>query len=164
MFRLRRRERIEVQAIHFLAVCLHFCPSFFASFFAGFWTPPGIPKTEVGVTGGHPLLLFNKVHYTTVLAPLRGFSLQPKGFFRRTRGRIVLSFAPSAAAGWHFDRVEARYGCQVERRSFFFLSFLFRLFRARAKVFIIIVKQAQNEGFFFLLASFRSCLRLKSCL
>ena len=40
-FRLRRRERIEVQATHVLAVCLHFRPSFFASFFNGFWDPLG---------------------------------------------------------------------------------------------------------------------------
>ena len=66
--------------------------------------------------------LIQKVHYTTVLAPLRGFSLQPKGFFRRTRGRIVLSFAPSAAAGWHFDSVKATYGSKAERRSVCFLA------------------------------------------
>ena len=32
-FRLRRRERIEVQAPDFLALCLHFCSPIFASFF-----------------------------------------------------------------------------------------------------------------------------------
>jgi hypothetical protein len=32
-FRLRRRERIEVQASDFLALCLHFGSPFFASFF-----------------------------------------------------------------------------------------------------------------------------------
>ena len=52
--------------------------------FTGFW--------YVGVTAGTSyyclLRLIQKVHYTTVLAPLRGFSLPPKGFFRRTRGRI----------------------------------------------------------------------------
>ena len=43
--------------------------------------------------------LIQKVHYTTVLAPLRGFSLQPKGFFRRTRGRIYVAFGEHPAAG-----------------------------------------------------------------
>ena len=33
--------------------------------------------------------------------------------------RIVLSFAPSAAAGRHFDRVEATYDSKTERRTFF---------------------------------------------
>ena len=37
-FRLRRRERIEVQAPDFLAPCLHFCSSFFALFFGAVWT------------------------------------------------------------------------------------------------------------------------------
>ena len=33
------RERIEVQAPDFLALCLHFCSPFFVSFFEGSWTP-----------------------------------------------------------------------------------------------------------------------------
>ena len=32
---------------------------------------------------------------------------------------IVLSFAPSAAAGRHFDRVEATYDSKTEGRTFF---------------------------------------------
>ena len=47
-FRLRRRERIEVQATRFLALCLHFYPSFFASFFDGFWAPLGALIHGVG--------------------------------------------------------------------------------------------------------------------
>ena len=38
-FRLRRRERIEVQAPTFLALCFHFPTAFFAWFFEGLWTP-----------------------------------------------------------------------------------------------------------------------------
>ena len=34
-----------------------------------------------------------------MLAPLRSFSLQPKGFFRRTRGRIYVAFGEHPAAG-----------------------------------------------------------------
>ena len=34
-----------------------------------------------------------------VLAPLRSLSLQPKGFFRRTRGRIYVAFGEHPAAG-----------------------------------------------------------------
>ena len=34
----------------------------------------------------------------------------------------MLSFAPSAAAGWHFDSVKAKYGNKAERRSFFFIA------------------------------------------
>ena len=34
-----------------------------------------------------------------MLAPLRRFSLQPKGFFRRTRGRIYVAFGEHPAAG-----------------------------------------------------------------
>ena len=34
-----------------------------------------------------------------MLAPLRCFSLQPKGFFRRTRGRIYVAFGEHPAAG-----------------------------------------------------------------
>ena len=40
-FRLRRRERIEVQAPDFLAPCLHFCFPFFSSFFTVFGPPRG---------------------------------------------------------------------------------------------------------------------------
>ena len=58
-FRLRRRERIEVQATTFNAECLDFCSSFFASFFRGFWTPPGAQILGVGGRGGHPLNEFN---------------------------------------------------------------------------------------------------------
>ena len=36
--------------------------------------------------------------------------------------RIVLSFAPSAAAGLHFDSVKATYGNKAERRSSFFIA------------------------------------------
>ena len=43
--------------------------------------------------------LTQKVHYPTVLAPLRCFSLHPKGFFRRTRGRIYVAFGEHPAAG-----------------------------------------------------------------
>ena len=31
--------------------------------------------------------------------------------------RIVLSYAPSAAAGWHFDGIRVIYGSKAERRS-----------------------------------------------
>ena len=63
--------------------------------------------------------------------------------------RIVLSFAPSAAAGRHFDRVEATYDSKTERRTFF-LSFASRPFTTEAK----------NKASLILLVSFRSCSRL----
>jgi hypothetical protein len=58
-FRLRRRERIGVQAINFLYFCLHFRSSFLASFFRGFWLPLEAQKGGVGDTGGTPLNEFN---------------------------------------------------------------------------------------------------------
>ena len=58
-FRLRRRERIEVNAMHFLSFCLHFCHTFLASFFRGFWLPLEAQKSGVGVRGGTPLNEFN---------------------------------------------------------------------------------------------------------
>ena len=58
-FRLRRRERIDVQAPTFLALSFHFSTPFFASNFIVFWTPLGPPKSEVGARGGTPLNEFN---------------------------------------------------------------------------------------------------------
>jgi len=58
-FRLRRRERIEVQATTFIAVCLHFRSSFFALFFRGFCTPLGCRINGAGGRGGTPLNEFN---------------------------------------------------------------------------------------------------------
>ena len=43
-FRLRRRERIEVQATTFLALCPHFWSSFFTLCFGGFLDPLGGQK------------------------------------------------------------------------------------------------------------------------
>ena len=61
-FRLRRRERIEVQAPDFLAPCLHFCSPFFASFFGVFLTSLGDQIHGVGGTGGTPLIMFNEAY------------------------------------------------------------------------------------------------------
>ena len=58
-FRLRRRERIEVQATNFPALCLHFLAFFFASFFSVFWTCLGARFEEVRGGGGTPLNEFN---------------------------------------------------------------------------------------------------------
>ena len=41
VFRLRRRERIEVQAPDLLALRPHFCTTFFTLFFMFFWMPWG---------------------------------------------------------------------------------------------------------------------------
>ena len=79
----------------------------FAIVFACFLAPPGSPDSRLrersAAEAGTPcyclIRLIQKVHYTTVLAPLRGFSLQPKGFFRRTRGRIYVAFGEHPAAG-----------------------------------------------------------------
>ena len=43
-FRLRRRERIEVQAPTFLALRFHFLTPFFATNFSVFGTSQGTPK------------------------------------------------------------------------------------------------------------------------
>ncbi len=43
-FRLRRRERIEVQTIHFLSLCSYFCISIFSQFFHIFWASLGAPN------------------------------------------------------------------------------------------------------------------------
>ena len=62
-FGLRRRERIEVQAPTFLALCFHFCSPFFASFFSTFLDFLGSPdprvQARVRVRGGDPLNEFN---------------------------------------------------------------------------------------------------------
>ena len=79
----------------------------FAIVFACFLAPPLSPDSrlrersagEAGAPYYCLIRLIQKVHYTTVLAPLRRFSLQPKGFFRRTRGRIYVAFGEHPAAG-----------------------------------------------------------------
>ena len=58
-FRLRRRERIGVQAPDFLALCLHFGSPFFALFFGGFLVPLGARFQWVGDRAGTPLNEFN---------------------------------------------------------------------------------------------------------
>ena len=61
-FRLRRLERIEAHASHFLSLCSDFCTSFFSQFFHGFRAPLGAPKpssTKFGGRGGTPLNEFN---------------------------------------------------------------------------------------------------------
>ena len=64
----------------------------FLMVFGSRWEPRIAQFRSSASAAGTPyyclIRLIQKVHYTTVLAPLRGFSLQPKGFFRRTRGRI----------------------------------------------------------------------------
>ena len=58
-FRLRRRKRIEVQAIAFLALCLHFVSPFFALFSELFIKFPLGAQIHVGgVRGGDPLECF----------------------------------------------------------------------------------------------------------
>jgi len=61
-FRLRRRERIGVQAINLLYFCLHFRSSFLASFLMVFGSPLELKKAGsdgVGARGGTPLNEFN---------------------------------------------------------------------------------------------------------
>ena len=65
--------------------------------------------------------LIQKVHYTTVLAPLRGFSLQPKGFFWRTRGRIYrLPPLPPTPPGFDATTMNTHVLCLFASLSFFF--------------------------------------------
>ena len=71
-------------------------PLFFCIVFLWFLEPPGAqngtPKHSSAVEAGPPyytlIETFTKLIHSTVLAPLRRFYLQPKGFFRRTRGRL----------------------------------------------------------------------------
>ena len=53
-FRLRWHERIEVQTIHFLSLCPHFCPSFFLQFFHGFGPPFGASKNKSAAAPAPP--------------------------------------------------------------------------------------------------------------
>ena len=91
------------RALIFCFFASTFAPPFchrFCMLFGSTWEPRfTTPAAEAGTPCYCLIRLIQKVHYTTVLAPLRRFSLQPKGFFRRTRGRIYVAFGEHPAAG-----------------------------------------------------------------
>ena len=53
-FRLRRRERIEVQTMHFLSLCSYLCSSIFSQFFRIFWASLGAPNITTAAEVGPP--------------------------------------------------------------------------------------------------------------
>ena len=55
-FRLRRLERSEVHAMHFLVFCFHFCHNFVASFLCGFWFHLELKKVGSAEEAGPPYL------------------------------------------------------------------------------------------------------------
>ena len=98
-----RRISVEnpLTAIDFPWVCMSFV-----------WISMGGPNWVLGWQGGSVF-----VHCSMNLSD----RLKISGSFREAQGSIkgiiVLSYAPSAAAGWHLDSIRVIYGSKLERRS-----------------------------------------------